>query len=167
MLIGIVAMTESGLIGKGNGLPWHIPDDFKFFRKLTEGKTLVAGRKTWEGMPRLENRKFVLYTRSLDLEETENLRSVSTVEEIVNLAFAKEEYYLIGGAFMFKIFGHLCNYFYVTKVLEDEYTSFTGDVYFPMKILLANYTLISTVPHRDESTGIDLVFELYENKRSR
>ena len=167
MLIGIVAMTESGLIGKGDGLPWHIPDDLKFFRKLTEGKTLVAGRNTWENMPRLENRKFVLYTRSLDLEQTENLRSVSTVEEIVDLAFAKEEYYLIGGAFMFKIFGHLCNYFYVTKVFEDEYTAFSGDVYFPMKTLLANYTLVSAVPHRDESTGIDLAFELYENKRSR
>lgn len=167
MLIGVVAMTESGLIGKGDGLPWHIPDDLKFFRKLTEGKTLVAGRNTWENMPRLENRKFILYTRNQDLEQNDMVKTVGTVEEIVNLAFAKEEYYLIGGAFMFKIFGHLCNYFYVTKVLEDEYTSFTGEVYFPMKILLANYTLISTVPHEDESTGIDLVFELYENKRSR
>lgn len=167
MLIGIVAMTESGLIGKGDGLPWHIPDDLRFFRKLTEGKTLVAGRNTWENMPRLENRKFVLYTRSLDLEQTENLRSVSTVEEIINLAFAEEEYYLIGGAFMFKIFGHLCNYFYVTKVFEDEYITFEGDVYFPMKVLKDNYELMSSVPHRDESTGIDLAFELYENKRSR
>lgn len=165
MLIGVVAITENGLMGKGDGLPWHIPDDLMFFRNLTQGKTLIAGKKTWENMPRLENRDFIVYTRDYTLEQTKHFKTVHTTEEIVELAFSNKDYYLIGGAHVFKIFGHLCNYFYVTKILEDEYTTFEGDVYFPMKVLKDNYELMSSVPHTDETTGVNLIFELYGGKR--
>ena len=50
MISLIVAMDYNGLIGKGNGLPWHIPADMKHFKKITTGKTVVMGEKTYESI---------------------------------------------------------------------------------------------------------------------
>ena len=47
----VVAMTTNGIIGKASGLPWHIPEDLKRFRKLTEGSVVVMGRKTYNSLP--------------------------------------------------------------------------------------------------------------------
>ena len=60
----IAAMSENRVIGQGNKIPWHLPEDFKWFRKMTTGNIAVIGRKTFEGLPKpLPNRKKLILTR--------------------------------------------------------------------------------------------------------
>lgn len=166
MLIGIVAMTESGLIGKGDGLPWHIPDDLRLFRSLTLNKTLIAGRKTWEGMPRLADRQLILYTSQKDFSAKGVEKVVTDTDEVVDLAFSSETYYLIGGAYVYEQFSHLCDYFYVTEIQEDENTRFEGDVYFRRELLEKYFEIASETAHTDKQTGHKLIFKYYKKKEN-
>ena len=65
MLIAIWAQDKNGLIGKENHLPWHLPNDLRFFKETTINHTLVMGRKTFEGMGGrpLPNRQTIVLTR--------------------------------------------------------------------------------------------------------
>ena len=47
----IAAVAQNGVIGKGNALPWHLPEDLKHFKQLTTGHAVIMGRKTWESLP--------------------------------------------------------------------------------------------------------------------
>ena len=61
----IVAAAENGVIGSNNALPWHLPEDLRYFRRVTMGKPIVMGRKTFEsiGMP-LPGRTNIVITRN-------------------------------------------------------------------------------------------------------
>ena len=50
--VAIVAMADNGVIGRDNGLPWHLPDDLKRFKSLTMGHALLMGRRTYESIGR-------------------------------------------------------------------------------------------------------------------
>ena len=61
----IAAMSENRVIGNGNKIPWHLPEDFKWFKKMTTGNVVVMGRKTFESIGKpLPNRKTLILTRS-------------------------------------------------------------------------------------------------------
>ena len=63
-LIAMVAMTSERIIGKDGGLPWHLPEDLKTFKKYTTGHPIVMGRKTWDSIGRaLPNRQNIVLTR--------------------------------------------------------------------------------------------------------
>jgi dihydrofolate reductase len=65
-LIAVVAMASNRVIGKDGGLPWHLPEDLKFFKQLTTGGTIVMGRKTYESIGRpLPKRRNIVLSRSL------------------------------------------------------------------------------------------------------
>ena len=51
MISIIVALTKKGVIGKGNDLPWHLPQDLQHFKETTAGGVVVMGRKTWDSIP--------------------------------------------------------------------------------------------------------------------
>ena len=60
----IAAMSENRVIGAGNKIPWHLPEDFKWFKKMTSGNIVVMGRKTFESLPKpLPNRRQLILTR--------------------------------------------------------------------------------------------------------
>ena len=60
----IAAMSLNRVIGAGDKIPWHLPEDFKWFKKMTMGNVIVMGRKTFEGLGRpLPNRKNLVLTR--------------------------------------------------------------------------------------------------------
>ena len=66
-LIAVVAMASNRVIGKDGGLPWHLPEDLKFFKQFTTGGTIVMGRKTYESIGRpLPNRRNIVLSRSLE-----------------------------------------------------------------------------------------------------
>ncbi len=65
MFKAIAAMSENRVIGSGNQIPWHLPEDFKWFKRTTLGKTVVMGRRTFESLGRpLPNRINVVLTRN-------------------------------------------------------------------------------------------------------
>src|SRR5688572_2445495 len=93
----IVAMSLNRVIGKDNKLPWHLPEDLRWFKKLTTGNVIIMGRKTWDsiGTP-LPNRESIVVTRS----PIPGIRTVRTLSEI-NPGGDPREHYIIGGAQLF------------------------------------------------------------------
>lgn len=119
----IVAMSLNRVIGKDNKLPWHLPEDLRWFKKLTTGNVIIMGRKTWEsiGVP-LPNRESIVVTRS----EIPGVRTVRSLEEIDPNADARE-YFVIGGAQLFQKALPLCSDVFLTLVKREV----EGDVYLP------------------------------------
>ena len=114
----IVALDETGGIGKQNQLPWHLPSDLKRFKRLTMGHHLVMGRKTYEtiGKP-LEGRVMIVITRQKGYIATGCL-VVHSLEEAIKLAeeHREDEVFIIGGGEIFGQAIDLADKIYLTTV---------------------------------------------------
>jgi dihydrofolate reductase len=126
----VVAASENDIIGVDNQLPWHLPDDLRFFKQATSGKPIIMGRNTWESIGRpLPNRlNIVLSSRPCNLPE--GVLQFSSLDEAVNFLRQKEcsEACIIGGGQLYATAIHLVDRIYLTRVhvqLEK------GNAYFP------------------------------------
>lgn len=162
MLAAIWAQGEQGMIGKGNVLPWHLPNDLKFFKKMTENNTIVMGRTTFEGMggKALPNRKTIVLTRDLNYQG-EGIIVMHSVEDVLKYA---EEFsgitFIAGGAKIYQDFLAYCDVLYRTVIHE----TFDGDTTFP-EINWDEWTLInSSEGEMDEKNAYSHVFETYQRK---
>jgi dihydrofolate reductase len=99
-----VARADNGVIGRGGGLPWRLPEDLKHFKKLTMGKPMVMGRKTFESLPgRLPGRRHIVLTRD-EGWQAEGAEVVHSAAEALEAAGDAEEIAVIGGAEIFALF---------------------------------------------------------------
>ncbi|MDP7069710.1 MAG: dihydrofolate reductase [Candidatus Peribacteraceae bacterium] len=130
----IVAASENNIIGRDNSIPWHLPDDLKFFRKKTEGHPVIMGRKNFEsivaalGKP-LPNRNNIIVTRESTYEAA-GCQTASSLEEAIMYGHQdndKEEIFVIGGGEIYKQAMDLCNYMYLTRI----HAWIAGDITFP------------------------------------
>tara|TARA_Y100000310_G_scaffold286485_1_gene310697 strand:+ start:32772 stop:33293 length:522 start_codon:yes stop_codon:yes gene_type:complete len=130
----IVAASENNVIGRANSIPWHLPDDLKFFRKKTEGHPVIMGRKNFEsivaalGGP-LPNRKNIIVTRESTYEAV-GCEVASSLEEAIMYGHKdndKEEIFIIGGGEIYRQAMELSNYLYLTRV----HAWIAGDIEFP------------------------------------
>lgn len=131
MLSIIVAVSENNVIGKDNKLLWHIPEDLKRFKKLTTGKTIIMGRKTFESLGKLlPERKHIVLSRDPNHELLEN-KEITIVEDISKLTEyinSEEEVFIIGGAIIYRLLMPYVNKMYVTRI----HKIFEGDAFFPV-----------------------------------
>lgn len=98
----IVACGNDGQIGLNNKLLWHIPEDFKNFKKLTSNHVIIMGRNTFESLPRMLPDRIHIVISSKDLERKENLYVVKSLQEAIEKAkeflyFKEEQVWIIGG----------------------------------------------------------------------
>jgi dihydrofolate reductase len=123
----IVAMDNNHLIGKDNGLPWHLPADLAFFKKVTTGHSIVMGRKTYDSIGRpLPNRRNLVITRDTDVS-IEGCEVFNSIDSALQSAKEEDEVLVIGGANLCKqVLGHV-DRLYITHI-EGV---FEGDTYFP------------------------------------
>ncbi len=129
----IVAMAQNRVIGKDNQLPWHLPDDLKFFKATTMGKPIIMGRKTYEsiGKPLPGRCNIVLSHRAA--YSAEGIKVARDVEAAIELASSiatrdqASEIMVIGGAGVYQAFLPRADRLYVTRV----HAQVDGDVYFP------------------------------------
>lgn len=127
MIILIAALTRHRVIGKGNRMPWHISEEFKHFRKLTTGHTLIWGRKTFESVGRLPKRNIVVVSRSLPAD-TEGVDVSRTLEEAIEKARSYgKDIFIAGGAEIYRQALPLADRLYLSYIKKDC----EGDVYFP------------------------------------
>ena len=100
--VAIVAMADNGVIGRGNGLPWHLPDDLKRFKILTMGHAMLMGRKTWDSIGRpLPGRRSLVLSRN-PRWHAQGAERVATVEEAAARS-GEATLFVIGGAEVFSI----------------------------------------------------------------
>ena len=139
----VVSMTTNGVIGKASGLPWHIPEDLKHFRLLTQGSVVVMGRKTYNSLPAgpLKNRMNVVLSREPGVESQNDNLIFVTMENIFHVLdeYKREnkKIFIIGGSDIYKLFWDHCTTIHITHVLDD---TVEGDTFFPhdMHSILAN-----------------------------
>ena len=124
-LKAIAAMSLNRVIGCGNKIPWHLPEDFKWFKQSTTGHTIVMGRKTFESIGRpLPNRKTIVISRSGFAHP-----GVVTVSNLEDLDINAEpgEVFICGGAQLYAQTLALCSDLYLTLVKREV----EGDAFFP------------------------------------
>ncbi|HYL70402.1 MAG TPA: type 3 dihydrofolate reductase [Candidatus Dormibacteraeota bacterium] len=123
----IVAMAQNGVIGRGNALPWRLPEDLKRFREYTLGKPILMGRKTFESIGRpLPGRLNLVLTRDPHWHG-EGVTAVHSVEEALQRTRDSEELVAIGGAEIYRLLLPLARRIYLTHVHADV----AGDAFFP------------------------------------
>ena len=124
----IVAVGKNMEIGKDNKLLWHIPEDLKFFKEKTSGKTIIMGSNTFYSLPKLlPNRHHIVLT--LDdykfPDEVEVYYDFNTL--LKALETRDEEMFIIGGAAIYSLFIDYVDSMYITEI-DKEYDA---DKYFP------------------------------------
>ncbi|WP_258098406.1 dihydrofolate reductase [Marinoscillum pacificum] len=128
----IAAMGQNRVIGKDNDIPWHLPDDFQYFKKTTEGHYVLMGRKNYESLPPkfkpLPNRPNVVITRneSYDAPGTEVVNSLEDAIEIARKN-NEEEVFIIGGGEIYKLGLAYADTIYLTEINGE----FEGQTIFP------------------------------------
>jgi len=123
-LRAIAAMSLNRVIGKEGRIPWHIPEDFKWFKRTTTGQAVLMGRKTYESMGRpLPNRRNLVVTRGRDIDGVEIVRDLA--------AFRPEDYpcdvWVIGGAEIYRQMLDRCELLYLSVIPRE----IEGDAFFP------------------------------------
>lgn len=114
----VIARALNGVIGRGGGLPWHIPADLKRFKRLTMGTAMVMGRRTFDSLPGvLPGRKHIVLTRNRDWS-ADGAVVVHDVEQALAAA-ASEPVSVIGGADLFELFLPLADRIELTEVLAE------------------------------------------------
>lgn len=163
MLAFVWAEDENGLIGKGDGLPWRLPADVAFFKKITMRGDMVTGRKTYETIPKrpLPGRKNIVLTRQKDYDAPGAI-VVNSKEEVLELEKNNnEDLYIIGGAVLFKMFEQEVDELYRTVIHE----TFEGDVYFDENFNYDDFELIKSEKGIvDEKNIYEHTFELWRRK---
>ncbi|MFZ4563481.1 MAG: dihydrofolate reductase [Bacteroidales bacterium] len=128
MISIIVAIAENRGIGKNNDLLWHISEDLKRFKRITNGHPVIMGKRTFESLPRrpLPNRRNIVITDIPD-EQIEGCEMAYSIEDAVAKCNPDEENFVIGGASVYRQFLPIANRLYLTRV----HKSFDADVFFP------------------------------------
>lgn len=120
----IVAHADQSVIGFKGDMPWHLPNDLKNLKSLTEGNTIVMGRKTLETLKKpLPNRKNVVLTRNTDFN-FEGVDVIHSVDDIQNL---EGKVFIFGGSNVYQQTMHMVDEMFITRIHE----TFAGDTFFP------------------------------------
>jgi len=124
----IAAMSLNRVIGAGNRIPWHLPEDFQWFKKMTSGHVVVMGRRTFESIGRpLPNRTTLVLTRSPDpIPGVMTVGDLSRID-LKNPELAGKEVFICGGAQVYEQALPLCLELYLTLVNRRA----EGDAFFP------------------------------------
>lgn len=158
----IVAVSSSWGIGCANTLLYSIPEDMKFFRRMTMGKVVVMGRKTLESMPGgkpLKDRVNIVLTRSDDYSP-EGVTVCRSLEELHGTLenYSTDDVMIIGGAEIYGLLINECDTAYITKIADDK----AADRFFPDLDGMENWQLAES-SEEYEHEGLKYRFCTYKN----
>ena len=137
----IAAMAANRIIGCDGKIPWHLPKDLRFFKRITAGHAIVMGRKTWEslGSP-LPGRRNIIMSRTMPpVEGAEIVRSVKGLSALELTGST----YIIGGEEIYRLLLPWCSTIYLTVLHQSP----EGDASFPsFEIDFPNMSLLESMP---------------------
>lgn len=123
----IVAMDEADLIGRDNDLPWRLPADLQYFRRVTMGKPIIMGRHTHDSIGRpLPGRHNIVVTRTTGYH-AEGCTVVNSLDAAFDASRGSDEVMVMGGASLYAQCLPLADRLYLTRV----HARFEGDTWFP------------------------------------
>jgi len=136
MFFAIAAMSENRVIGNQGKIPWHIPEDFRWFKHKTMGGILIMGRKTFESIGKpLPGRKTVVLThRQLEVVGVDTCSNLMLFDTEYLKAHQGERFWLCGGGTIYSQMLELCAYLYLTIVKKQV----EGDIIFPDHYLVTH-----------------------------
>jgi dihydrofolate reductase len=127
MISLIVAHDLNRVIGYENEMPWHLPSELQYFKKMTMGKPMIMGRKTFESIGRpLPGRRNIVITRNTNYS-ADGIEVVGSLDEALQLVQDVPEIMIIGGAQIFEQAMAIADKLYITLINYE----FNGDTYFP------------------------------------
>lgn len=154
----IVAKADNDAIGLNNRMPWHIGEDLKYFKRITLGKTVLMGRKTWESLPfkPLKNRRNIVISSQKDYV-AEGAEVFGSVEAAIE-ALKGEEVFCMGGATMYRELLPMADRLFITRIFH----SYEADTFFP-KVDSALWRVARLSPMLyDEKEDVRYRFEVLE-----
>lgn len=164
----IYAKSEDNIIGDGNKLPWHLPDDLKYFKEQTGKDTVLMGRKTWESLPikvrPLPGRKNIIITNTFNYIDNENVLVITDPIKYLKDHLAKdnnETIWVIGGTKIFNLALDFATEIYVTDIKSIIKKSVVNPIYGPV-IDIKVFKLASSSDNKiDSVTGFNYKFNIY------
>lgn len=163
-IIMIAAAGDANELGKDNDLLWHLPDDFKRFKKLTTGHSIIMGRKTYESFPKpLPNRKHIVITRDKEYSiDFPDCIVVHSLKEALKITKKEKLIYIIGGGEIYKLGIDIATKIELTRV----HGNFEADTFFP-EIDAKKWNLISEEFHpKDKKHNFDFTYLTYAKVRT-
>lgn len=153
----IAAAAENNALGKNNGLVWHLPDDFKRFKKITSHHHIIMGRKTFESFPKpLPNRKHIVITRQKNYDKP-GCTAVQSLKEALKISASESEVFIIGGGEIYKQAMPLADKIELTRV----HAKFEADTYFP-NIDKSKWKLVNESFHdKDEKHNYAFTYQTF------
>lgn len=161
----VFAQAKNGIIGLNNGLPWRVPSDLKNFKRVTEDKPIIMGRKTFESLPKLlPNRKHIVVSTNgnffhKDILVYSNLESAINSAKAIALQIGQPEVCVIGGGEIYKQALIHADIIYQTIINGTP----DGDTSFPS--LNMDEWEISETTHFDKTEKDEFDFEFRVLKR--
>jgi dihydrofolate reductase len=153
----IAAVAANRVIGKEGDLPWHIPEDLKYFKRITMGKPVIMGRKTWETLDEpLPGRKNVVVTRQGDYQ-AEGAEVVHNLDDAIQAAAGGQEIMILGGSGIYEAALSRADRMYLTHI----HKAFGGDTYFP-EFNQNNWEVVEQTESETEDGELTYSFVVYE-----
>lgn len=128
IISAIYAISENGVIGNKNDLPWHIPADLQHFKQITLGKTIIMGRKTFDSMGRpLPKRRHIVVTRDKNWTK-EGVEVAESLEKALAMVKGELEIFIIGGSILLE---YAFDKNYINRIYQTLiHAEVEGDVFF-------------------------------------
>ncbi len=147
----IVAIAQNFAIGKNNELLFHLPNDLKRFKRITQGHPVIMGKKTLFSLPNgpLPNRRNIVVT-DIPGETFKGCETVNSIDEVIELVKDEPVAFIIGGGMIYRQFYPIAGKLFLTMVHQD----FEADTFFP-NINFDEWKEVNREDLRDEKNGFE------------
>lgn len=163
MISIIVAIAENYAIGRHGELLCHLPADLAYFKKVTSGKTVVMGERTYLSLPHrpLPNRRNIVLTDVPD-KTFSGAQTAYSINQVLEMTKDEDECFIIGGGMVYRQFMPLADKLYITHI---HHSWEDADTFFPV-IQPEHWHLESIIENKaDDKNPFDFDFAIYTAKR--
>ena len=158
--LSMIACVGKNLeLGKNNDLIWHLPNDLKYFKEVTKGKTVIMGRRTFESLPGVLPKRRNIVLQLPNEVKIDGVEIFNSIPDILDNIKDEDEAFIIGGASIYRQFLPYAKKLYLTEVTVG---CTDPDVYFP-KFDKRKYK--KTIVGSNEDNGIKYNFVIYERRK--
>ena len=164
----VVACGQDGAIGQKGGMPWHIPEDLRFFKKITTGHCIVMGRKTFDSIGKaLPGRRNIVITRDTSWQFV-GVERLGSIEELVSMfgtsttsTAASQTVYIIGGGELYRQTLSMVNDVYLT-LIDARFSE--ADTHYPLHLLHEGDWSKELINTGVSSSGMDVRWWHYQRE---